>query len=448
MSGERAVQSTWRARYDALAADDPRREALLAELVRARDATALGELADALVSDPPTSAERVARVCAALFQGPSEDIRAMFPRLLDGLAHPATAAVTLDLANFLAERRVIWPHAAADRRAELGRLLRALVEGLTRLEEQPPTTAAELDVVRQRVQDASAVFVGLCRALALVGDVTQTPALFGALGVSHRRLRAEAAAALGALGEAAGVEALVELAAVPVARSRALAYLEELGMLERAAASDREPNARAAGELAAWLAEPINYGLAPGELALWDERRLFWPGFEEPVACFLFRYDYCLPGGELSGVGLVGPRLQCLAGEWGDMTADDLYALFAGRQVEHEQIAVVETGLAAANQEQNVERLGLLLDAWDEPHGPAELVLVGEFFGDEVLVAWVDRAGEPGFAAADGQQVGWLAAREGVRSLGADDCWQWYVGRRLLAHFNPPDTERTAPDDA
>ncbi len=98
--------------------------------------------------------------------------------------------------------------------------------------------------------------------------------------------------------------------------------------------------------------------------------------------------------------------MQCLVGEWDDVTADDLYALFAGGQVEHDQIAVVETGLAAAVQEQNIERLGQFLAAWDESHD------------------------------------------EGARSLGAHECWKWYLGRRLLAHFNPLDLQSPAADDA
>ena len=71
----------------------------------------------------------------------------------------------------------------------------------------------------------------LCDAIALIGDTDKTTALFQAMDLAHRRIQAEAAAALVRLGIEAGSQRLGGLAEEPSVRLRVLAYAEELGIL-------------------------------------------------------------------------------------------------------------------------------------------------------------------------------------------------------------------------
>src|SRR6185312_3349414 len=129
-------------------------------------------------------------------------------------------------------------------------------------------------------------------ALALIGDKSAVGKLYQALRVGHRRLRTEAAAALARLGEAQGADELAQLAAEPIARLRVLAYTDELGLKEKIDPQYTTAVARAEAELCVWLAEPTQYGVPPTSCELFDCRRQHWPGFDDPVDCFLFQFQY------------------------------------------------------------------------------------------------------------------------------------------------------------
>ncbi|MCU0716200.1 MAG: HEAT repeat domain-containing protein, partial [Pirellula sp.] len=62
---------------------------------------------------------------------------------------------------------------------------------------------------------------------ACIGKLNQ------ALDLKHRRIRTEAAFALGKLGEQHGIDALVEMAIDPAVRTRVIAYAEELGCIDK-----------------------------------------------------------------------------------------------------------------------------------------------------------------------------------------------------------------------
>src|SRR5262249_7898582 len=144
----------------------------------------------------------------------------------------------------------------------------------------------------RRVARGVALAVSLCDALALIGEKSAIAKLYQALQVGHRRLRTEAAAALARLGEKEGKSGLAKLAAEPRARLRVWAYGEELGIKDAIEPQYTTKESRAQAELCVWLAEPTQYGVPPTNCELFEQRKQHWPGFDEPVDCFLFQFQY------------------------------------------------------------------------------------------------------------------------------------------------------------
>ncbi len=420
--------------YSALGPHCSPRHALLAILAQSGRPEALEHLVQLLIDDPPATPLDCALACAMLFQKPPEDPSLIFPRLLDAIDKPATAAVVLDLANYWTQRGILAPHPAAARAASLGTLCGAVTQRLQMLAEKPPTDEPP-EVVHRRVDEGVALLVALCAALALIGDESAIPRLHQALHLPHRRLRTEAAAALAKLGDDAGVEALVAMAAQPVVRSAALAHLRALGASQRVPEPYRSDAARAEGELAAWLARPEQYGLAPQAIELVDTRRLFWPGYPDEVESYLFRYQYAVPHGYFSNVGIAGPLTHALRADLADLPPGDIYAAYAGWHAEHPEIQE----LPADNLPHDV------LDRWDDVqcrliaagYDAPELVKVGRFFHDEVFVAAASRGGNTGAVVADRLRLEWYPAGHTRRPLGPTEAYYIHKGRKLLRSFNP-----------
>jgi hypothetical protein len=415
------------------------RHHVLRWLARAETNAALARFAELVASDPPGRAEDAVMAFVPLFQRKTYDPRALFPRLLDALEHPGAAAAVLDLANYLTRQGRLSPHPAADRAGRLAALLGNLVEGLNLLQEQPPESAEGQDRIREQVNESVALVVSLCDALALVGDKVAVGKLYQALDLSHRRLRTEAAAALARLGEQAGVDVLVEMVAEPVVRPAALACLDELGLVDRVPEDRRNPVARAEGDLAAWLAEPAQFGLAPSSLELVDSRRQFWPGYVEPIDCYLFRYRYVFARQELTGVAITGPVTHAFHADLEDLPPADIHAAYAGWQAEHEEIRETPAEQldprAAARFARLAERLA------EQGYQEARLVKVGHFFGGDFPVATVSRSGQPGVIVVDGDAIAWFPCGSTQRPLGPDEAYNIFKGRRLLRAFNESSQE-------
>lgn len=425
--------------YSALASTSASRGPLLALLARSADALSLAAFAELAAGDPPRAARDALVAIAPLFQLAEYDAAPLFPRLLDALAEPALAAAVLDLANYLFSRGRVRPHPAAARAGALAQLLGRLVERLGTAAEAP--LPADTAARRTQVAESLGLAVSLIHTARLLRDPAFTGKLFQALELPHRRLRVEAAAALAALGEKSGFEALQSLTGEPVARGAALAYLEQWGRLEQVPAEFKSPAARAEALLAVWLAEPNQIGMPPTELELLDERRQPWPGFEQPVDCFLFRYTYHLPTGERSGVGLVGPITWAFAVDPAEMPVADLYALFSGWQAEHEEIAESPFDEQAQAAWETLRRLL-------EKHGYSDLrpEKLGTFFGERHLVAAATRSGEPGTAVVDlaelgrdsAQAIAWYPRAIGGGAPGPTEAYWLHKGRLLLAAFARP----------
>jgi len=414
------------------------RAQLLAWLAIGASAAELDTLSQLLIDDPPSEDQDVVQALAPLFQRRRGEVAQLFPRLFAALSHSAIAAPVVDLANYLTREKLVSRHPGAQRVEQLANLLGDVVQSLLRLEEMPAEQGESPQELSRRVARGVALAVSLCDALALIGDAAVAGKLYQALEVRHRRLRTEAAAALARLGDQRGRDALVELAAEPVARLRVLAYAEELGIKDRIDPQHMTPVARAEAELCVWLAEPTQYGLPPVTCELFDQRRQLWPGYDAPVECFLFRFQYVVTledGRErsFSNIGIAGPVTHAFVADLGDLPAGDIYAAFAGWQAEHEQIRELDVERLSKSEQLEVERLKRrLIDAGFAEIEPRR---VGYFFGDKALVALARRDGAPGVAVADFQEISFFPRRAN-RPLGPEEVYCIYKGRKLLAAFN------------
>lgn len=411
---------------------------LLAWLAMGGSQAELRALADLLVEDPPAEEEDVLLALTPLFQNPAISAAPLFPRLLDSLSNPLLAAAVLDLANHLVRRGLASSHPAGGMSPRLIALLGQLVGSLGKLTEQAPDEEHSAADIGRQVARSISLGVALCDALALIGDKEAIGKLYQALDLGHRRLRTEAAAALARLGEDRGKEELVKLAAEPVARLRVLAYARELGLTEKIDPEHRTPQAHAEAELTLWLSEPTQFGLPPTECELFDQRQQFWPGFSEPVECFLFRFTYALTveGAErtYSNIGIAGPLVHAFTADLADLSPDDIYAAFAGWHAQHEEIKEFDVVRLSKSEKMEVVRLERRLH--DAGYASIEPLQMGYFFGEKALAAQASRESVKGIAVADFREIAFFPIRNVRKALGPREAYCIYKGRKLLKTFN------------
>lgn len=420
--------------YRELGGGRPSRYQLLQLLAAVRRPEALRAFAELMVQDPPLGRNEVALSIGPLFQSKSYDPAALFPTLWDAIGHLSVAAAVVDLCNYVTREGLVSEHPAAQRKGQLISLLGELVQRLSRLEEGSAVDDAELGQIARQVEDCVALAVALCDASALLGDTAAIGKLRQALDLRHRRLRTEAAGALARLGDESGRESLVVLASEPVCRLRVLAYAEELGLLDRVEPQHQTLAARAESDLALWLAQPGQMGIAPARLELIDQRHQFWPGFDDPIDCYLFRFTYPFPDHPFSNIGIAGPLTHAFSADLADLSPDDIYAAFAGWQGEHEEIFEVDVDDLDAASRVQVARLERRLR--DAGYGAIEPVQLGFFFGERWLVTHAAFEGQPGVAAADFHAVLWYPSAGRLRPIGPHEAGCIYKGRKLLRSFN------------
>jgi hypothetical protein len=354
---------------------------------------------------------------------------------LDGLEHPSVAGAIVDLANFVTREGLVQQHPAADRTPQLASLLGGLTQRLARFQDRPHEAGPTVVEASKRISEGVSLSVSLCDALALIGARSAVGKLYQTLGLRHRRLRTEAAAALARLGEKPGVDALVAMAAEPVARLRALAYAEELGVLDQVVQEHRTPRARAEAELALWLAQPTQLGAPPTRCELIDTRTQHWPGYEAPVACYLFRFTYERGAASYTNIGIAGPLPHAFIADLSDLPPADIYAAFAGWQAEHEEIYEVEADAWSEEQRRAAELLERRLRG--SGYEAIQPVALAHVFGHRALVAVASLRGESGVAVVDADQLQWRPHAGSRRPLGPREAYYIYVGRQLLRAFNP-----------
>jgi len=420
--------------YQQLGKDFAERHHLLAILATSNDEKGLRLFADLVATEPPQDTHRAVMAFVPLFRRTDYSVDALFPRVLDGVGDPHVATVILDLANYVTRRSMVTAHPATDRCAQLAGLLGGLVQQLESIPQKPPNDAEEAMAARQQVAEAVSLCVSLCDSLALIGDLSVLGRLRQALGLGHRQLRTEAAAALARLGDDDGRKKLVELAAEPLVRLKVLSYADELGIGGEIEAKHRTAEALAEASLVGWLALPTQFGVPPQNIEHIDSRKMYWPGYTEPIDCHLFCYSYETPNGSMMNVGIAGPLVHSFRADLTDLPADDVYAAFAGWHAEHEEVFEVDWEELSADSVAVAEAVRARLEG--EGYSDPQIVYCGMFFGSLVLVVSANRGGTQGTVIADAEMSHWCPRGDGPRPLGPEEAYSIYKGRKLLAAFN------------
>lgn len=411
---------------------------LLAWLSSGGSAAELALFGELALDEPPEDDQDVMQAFAPLFQKRRTRAALLFPRLLRAIGSPVLAAPILDLANFLVREKIVAEHPATEVSQELGNLLGELAQTLLVLEERPDEFGDTPQQLSRRVARGVALAVSLCDALALIGDKSAISKLYQALQVGHRRLRTEATAALARLGEEEGKAELIKLAAEPIARLRVLAYAKELGIESQIEPQYATKEARAQAELCVWLAEPTQYGLPPTSCELFEQRKQHWPGFDDAVDCFLFRFQYVVmtEAGEqsFSNIGIAGPLVHAFVPDLADLPAEDIYAAFAGWHAQHEDIREFDVPRLSKSELLEVERLKRRMH--DAGYTNIDPQRMGYFFGEKALSATAERQGVAGVVVADFEDVVFFPQRNLRRPIGTNEAYSIYKGRKLLKAFN------------
>ena len=420
--------------YDRLDTDWQTSQHVLSLLSLQGDEAALEILVELLVNSPPPESTAIALVLGPIILAPPENLGILFPRLLDALAHPSIAASVLDMANYMHREKLLDPHPAKERIGQLETLLHGLNHHLEKMQELPEEPAESLQQLQSKVADSISLAISLCHAMALIGSDTSISVLRLTCQLPHRRLRTEAAAALAHLGEDEGRTILLGMAAEPVVRLRVIQYAEELGIDDQLEPSLVTTAARKESEFALWLAQPENVGIPPSGMQLLDERQQYWPGFDEPVDCFLFQFFYHFENGEYRNTGIASPTTAAIHANLEHLEIDDIYALFAGGDVRHEEICQWEVDELGERFETERKQLAQFIEKND--YGDIQPQLFMQFFGDNVLVADVSRGQQGGLVVADFVDCLWLPEKDPLRPLTPADALHIFAGKKLLETFN------------
>ena len=407
---------------------DPSCSYLLTLLAVEQSESSIKELAELLSSSPPRSSHHVIPCIGILMRKPGAQVAELFPKVLDGLQFRSVAGPVLDFANFLFRQEQTAEHPAIDREGQLTALLGVFAGKLGEHEDTIQNQSNPTPEQAQIVADSISVVISLCDSLALMNAKSAIGKIYQVLELSHRRLRTEAAAALARMGEEAGKTALVDMAQYPISRLRALTYAEELGIVDDVEPEYRTDLARAESEFTLLLSEPAFFGFAPAACELVDQKSLYWPGFDEPVDCYLFRYSYPLDEGELQNIGIVGPLAHCISTNVNHLPPEDIYAAYAGWHVDHEEIVSIEIDLANPTQQIEVgKRVAQIAGYGYENVKP---VFIGVLFGERSLVVKASLQNRLGTAIYNGAEPEWF------EGLTPETSYDIHVGRRLLRSFN------------
>ncbi|MEL7497222.1 MAG: HEAT repeat domain-containing protein [Planctomycetota bacterium] len=362
--------------------------------------------------------------------------------LLDALlnratAHSQIAPAVYDLFNFYFRNDMVDEHPASPRVEELANLLGQLAGQLGKIEEGdlPPNSNAAS--VNQLVSDSVALIVALCDTFAQLKHEPATGKLHQALGLRHRRVQTEAAAALTRLGDEQGKSTLIALAQQPIARLRVLAYAEELGFRDEISLELQGEIAIAESHLAIWLSEPAQMGLAPSNIEFMESREMYWPGYEHPVQCYLFRYEYGSGQQSHRNIAICGPMTHAFAADLQHLEPEDIYAAFAGWQTVHNeifQVSIPRAEAAFANQWRR-----MLGDLNAQGFDSASPKTAASFFGQLILIAEATDGEREGTVIVDGHSVHWYDAGNPNAPIDWQLAYAIWRGHQMLSSFNNPE---------
>ncbi len=289
---------------------------------------------DFLVQAPPSNWKDVSLAISPLMQTQDWSIDDVFPKLLES-TNPSVLSPALDLANYVVRSRQLSVHPGKPRFDALLLFLGGIVRELELLEEDPKQFGSSVDSIQRILFDSVSICVSLCDFMGLSNNPAAIGKLNQAIELSHRRIKTEAAFALAKLGQKSAEEMLLTLASDPLCRLRCIAYAQELGIEDRLDERWTTSLSKAESELVTWLSQNEQMGIAPQRLELVEQRTLYWPGYDAPQECFLFRFEYDLGGAKFSNIGMAGPMTHAFAEDLANVPIEDAFAIFAGWDVDH-----------------------------------------------------------------------------------------------------------------
>jgi len=378
-----------------------------------------------LCEDPPLTSHSIGNAFQPLLASSAHWDSAKLRTLIDratGNLH--VAAAVYDLANHAVRSGKIDDHPAGHRRTQICELLGALIHKLSQIEDGFLPQGESPASIAATISDAVSLIVALIDTVALLHEQQAAGKLRTAAELRHRRIQVEAAAALARLG-----------AAEPGTRQRAIAYARELGIAHEISLEYMGPIATAESCLAMWLSLPEQMGLAPTEIRLLDQRKLYWPGYEVPQDCFLFEYRYGRDANAHVNVGMSGPATHAFFADLTPLSVEDQYAAFAGWQTWSDEIYLIPIERAEEALAAHAARLKTRLIE----NSPSDVTLQAmlSFFGTHALIASANTNGTRGTWIVDEQSTELIPAHNEAAPIDwrlALDIWK---GRRGLATFNP-----------
>ncbi len=390
---------------------------------------------DLICDDPPEHRLGIVLAFAPLMQPGFQPPEWMLSQLVNhATSHSQIAPAIFDLFNFYYRHEKVAAHPAEERINELTELLGQLAGQLGIIEEGNFPRGLDASQINQLVSDSVALIVALCDTFAQLKYEPAVGKLHQALGLRHRRVQTEAAAALARMGDDLGKQALIELANQPVARLRALAYADELGFKNEVSLELQGEIAMAESHLAIWLSEPAQMGLAPSNLEFLESREMYWPSYEHPVQCYLFTYSYGSGEQSHSNIGICGPLTHAFAADLRHLSHSDMYAAFAGWQTVHSEIYQVSLNRAQQTFPNDWRRLVGNLEA--EDFDRTQLRTAASFFGELLLIADATQDGQTGTAIVDGQKTSWFSHGNENAPIDWQMAYSIWRGQQLLANFN------------
>jgi hypothetical protein len=390
---------------------------------------------DLICEDPPEQRLGIMLAFAPLLRSDVQLPESILRELLHrATQHSQIAPAVFELFNFLFRSGQTPTHPAMPRMEPLTRLLGQLTGQLGQIEEGDLPGDFDARSLNQLVSDSVALIVALCDTFALVEHEPAVGKLHQALELRHRRVQTEAAAALARLNDDVGKQALINLAEQPIARLRVLAYAEELGFQNDISLELQGEIAIAESHLAIWLSEPDQMGLAPSDIELLDNREMYWPSYEHPIQCYLFRYSYGTGGKAHSNIGICGPLTHAFAADLRHLPTDEMYAAFAGWQTVHDEIFQMSLCRGQKVFSNEVRRLEDALKT--EELLDVQVQAIGSFFGQLVLVATANCKGEMGTIVVDDHDSTWFEQGNPEAPIDWQLAYAIWRGKQLLTEFN------------
>ena len=423
--------------YEICPADEILRIQLLAMLANKGSESAIDLWCDLLCECPPESPSGIEAAFSPLITNAKLGIsRTQLARLIEkGTDHPVAASALYELANHQYRQGNVDPHPLADRAPALVELLGALIQRMAVIEEGGFPEGTDPDTIAATVQNSVALIIALIDTLGLLKVEAAASKFNQAMDLRHRRIQVEAAAALTTLDEPGGKQKLLDLLIHPVVRPRILSYAKELGFEKEISLEHKGPIANAETQLALWLAQAQQMGLAPTAMNLLDQRELYWPSYEDPLACYLFSFEYGTGDNAYRNVGISGPLTHAFVSDISDLSIADQYSAFAGWQTVTDEIYAVPieraTNLLAGPTESLKRRIEMA--DFDE----FEIDFVACFFGEYVMAVSGKRANKSGTMIIDQDEQYWIPSGNPKSPIDTKLAFDIWSGRKLLTSFNP-----------